>query len=153
MTKDKRTEELEKLRRAYAGEPEEKARNPLKKQVLIVDDNEALVSLLGATLGGGFECRLSLTGNDALLQLASGPLDLIVLDLNLPDLSGLEVLKAAKKRQPKAVIVVITGESPSSPKYQAALNGGAATVLNKPLPSPVELRAVLGKYLFFPAQK
>jgi DNA-binding NtrC family response regulator len=80
--------------------------------VLIVDDEEVLQDVLGQLLRKeGYSTLSARTGEDALLLLDKHTVDLVLLDLMLPGMSGLEVLRQIRQRDPDQVIVIITAYS------------------------------------------
>ncbi len=100
--------------------------------VLVVDD-EADIRLglrrLLATLG--IEARQAASGTAALQQLEVQPADLIVTDLNMPGLTGIELLTEVKARRPETVVVLLTGYGTVQTAVQC-LQAGAAHFLTKP---------------------
>ena len=100
--------------------------------VLVVDD-EADIRLglrkLMATLG--IEAREAESGAVALQRLQEAPADLIVTDLMMPGLSGVELLEAVKRRRPETVVVLLTGYGTVQTAVQC-LQAGAAHFLTKP---------------------
>jgi two-component system, chemotaxis family, chemotaxis protein CheY len=118
--------------------------------VLIVDDSPTIrrmvrVSLQGLPALTFIEAR---TGLEAIETLVVNPADLIVLDLNMPDMHGLDVLKFVRGQASFATlpVVVLTTRGDEASR-QAALAGGATLFLTKPF-SPGALardvRALLG---------
>jgi len=80
--------------------------------ILVVDDEEILQDVLGLLLRReGMRPIAARTGEDALLALERESIDLILLDLMLPGMSGMEVLRQIRQRDPEQVIVVITAFS------------------------------------------
>jgi DNA-binding response OmpR family regulator len=79
-------------------------------RVLIVDDEAELVTALEERLNlRGFEARGVTTGADALALLAEMPFDVVLLDLKMPGLGGLEVIKRIKEEQPGLQVILLTG--------------------------------------------
>ena len=81
----------------------------------------------------GAEFIEAASGLEAIEQLALGPIQLMVLDLNMPDMHGLEVLgfvRANQKFQQLPVIVLTTRDDPAS--RTAAMQAGATSYLTKP---------------------
>jgi two-component system chemotaxis response regulator CheY len=113
-------------------------------RVLIVDDSPTIRRMVKASLGqlaGGVEFAEAASGLDAIEQLALALPDLIVLDLNMPDMHGLEVLgfvRANPKFRLIPVMVLTTRGDDDS--RQAALQAGATAYLTKPF-TPAALAA------------
>ena len=102
-------------------------------RVLIVDDEGELVSALVERLNlRGFEARGVTNGTDALVDLETTPCDVVVLDVKMPGLGGLEVIRRIKSEQPGLQVVLLTGHgSPTS--VEEGLAAGAFDVLMKPV--------------------
>lgn len=85
-------------------------------RVLVVEDEPSLVSYLVPLLQReGFEVTAALSGTSALQMVAARPPDLVLLDVGLPDLSGLEVCRELRRRPEHLPIVMLTGmDSPSA---------------------------------------
>lgn len=102
-------------------------------KVLIVDDNDVMRTLLRALLRDEAyqvvgEAR---NGLQALEQIASLQPDLVCLDVIMPDLDGLETLRAIRRDHPRVVVVMVTGMA-SVENVQEALKLGAAGFVIKP---------------------
>ena len=101
--------------------------------VLVVDDDTGLQSMFKLFLKKqGFSRIVVGTGKDALTALQKQKFELCFLDLQLPDTTGDEIYKQAKKIQPELPIVIITGY-PDSQMLDNLLKLGPVTVLKKPL--------------------
>ena len=102
--------------------------------ILIVDDSPTIRRMVKASLAPlGAEFIEAASGLEAIEQLATGHIQLMVLDLNMPDMHGLEVLgfvRANKRFQQLPVIVLTTRDDPSS--RTAAMQAGATSYLTKP---------------------
>ena len=106
-----------------------------KHRVLIVEDEQDIAGLIKHTLerGGGAEAEIVGSGDAALKAVAARPPDLIILDLNLPVLSGLEVCRVLRSR-PDArhlPIIMLTARSSESDRV-AGLELGADDYVTKP---------------------
>ncbi len=100
--------------------------------VLIVDDEEVLQDVLGSLLAReGYEVRQARDARSALEEVDNQPPDLVLLDLMLPDLPGLELLKQLKQRDPELVVVVITAFSSIEGAIEA-MREGAFHYIPKP---------------------
>jgi len=102
--------------------------------ILIVDDSPTIRRMVRASLAPiGVEFIEASSGLEAIERLALGPIQLMVLDLNMPDMHGLEVLgfvRANQKFQQLPVLVLTTRDDPAS--RTAAMQAGATSYLTKP---------------------
>jgi two-component system, OmpR family, KDP operon response regulator KdpE len=100
-------------------------------RVLIVDDDPDLLSVCRVGLTAlGHEVQTAGTGGDGLSAAAIGRPDVIVLDLGLPDLDGMEVCKRVRSWT-KVPIIVLSADSTEDRKVEA-LEGGADDYITKP---------------------
>jgi DNA-binding NtrC family response regulator len=104
----------------------------MKPKVLIVDDEPNMVRSLQITLEeeGRYEVLTSTSGADAAARIGPG-VDLVVTDLTMPGVDGLEVLRITKERAPDAQVIVMTAYS-TVPSAIAAIKNGAYEYLLKP---------------------
>ena len=102
-------------------------------QILIVEDDEEMRSLLKEFLEEeGFETEYARNGSDALREIAEKPFDLIVTDIEMPGLTGLDILPEMKKLRPEASIIVMTSFA-NEEVYRRSLEKGASGYLEKPI--------------------
>jgi two-component system, OmpR family, response regulator len=81
-----------------------------KMRVLLVDDETEFVSALAERLNlRGFEAQIAASGVEALRKIDASPPDVVLLDVVMPGLSGLEVLKQIKKEYPQVQVILLTG--------------------------------------------
>lgn len=102
--------------------------------VLVVDDEQQIQKLLDIVLtSNDLAVRMASTGTEAVQQVASNPPDLILLDLNLPDRSGMDVLRQLRQwyARPILVLSVVDDED----VVIQALDLGATDYLTKPFRS------------------
>lgn len=104
------------------------------KRILLIEDDPTIALLETAILEGmGYDIRHALTGSDGLREIAEWQPDLLILDLNLPDTTGHEIIKKIQAlsidRRPE--IIVVTGEEKSHVAFEA-LRNGANDLLRKP---------------------
>jgi len=112
------------------------------KRVLVVDDEATVRQAFEAALTAkGYGVVLATDGREALRILRREHFDLIFLDVLLPEVSGASVIKAIKRRDPEAVVVLITGY-PYHDDTLAALEHGPTMLLPKPI-KLVDIEAVL----------
>jgi len=109
------------------------------KRVLVVDDNEDIRNLLSLVLQKeGYEVFLAADGTEAILIIKSNPLDLVLLDVMMPVLSGLEVLAIIRESKDKKIseipVMMITALSTIA-DIDAAIDGGATSYIVKPFRS------------------
>lgn len=111
-------------------------------KLLIVEDQKSILEELAEVLENqGYAVFKALTGKEALSLIHEQKPQIIILDLYLDDMSGLNVLKEAKAVNSKTCVIVLTGFDVESTK-EKALAMGADYFLIKPIPL-----AVLKEYL------
>lgn len=104
-----------------------------KEKILIVDDEQLIRwSLTEALRSWGYSSVEAETGAAALPAFDAEQPAAVLLDVNLPDGSGLDVLREIKRRQPDAVVIMITGNVLVADTI-AALRGGAYDFIGKPI--------------------
>ncbi len=114
----------------------------MKPVILVVDDEEAIRLFLEATLEDeGYEILTAGTGGEALEVLDHTVPDFVLLDLMLPDMSGLEVLKEFKKRLPHILVSMLTAYSETETTVRA-MKLDAYEYISKPIPLPTLLQVV-----------
>ena len=119
------------------------------RTILVVDDSPTMRRMIMASLreldGVGFEQAAS--GLEAIERLALVPVDLVVLDLNMPDVHGLEVLRFVRSHERfRTLPVVVLTTRGDEESREAALREGATRYLTKPFePTALapEIRALL----------
>ncbi|MCL1986128.1 MAG: response regulator [Betaproteobacteria bacterium] len=101
-------------------------------KILLVDDEKHFADTLAARLEmRGFEARAVYSGPEALNALALPP-EVVVLDLRMPGMNGLEVLRELKKSHPEIQVIILTGHADAEDE-RTAYETGAYRVLRKPL--------------------
>jgi DNA-binding NtrC family response regulator len=101
--------------------------------ILIVDDDESITDLLSAGLeeNEGYHCFAVATGERALEKLSENNIDVMLLDLRLPGISGMDVLSEASLTCPDTPVIVITGVEDIQTAVDA-MKLGAADYITKP---------------------
>ena len=85
----------------------------LGQRVLLVDDEPLIRKLIsGYLLAAGYVVKTAVDGLDALGKLRAGLPDLIISDLNMPRMSGMELLHIVRNRFPQIPVIVISGKAP-----------------------------------------
>jgi DNA-binding NtrC family response regulator len=104
--------------------------------ILVVDDEERLRVSLGEILGSwGYEQRLAADGRAALAALSRGGIDLALVDVRMPAVGGMDVLRRARALAPDLPVVMMTGY-PSVESAVVAMKYGAVDFYTKPLDLP-----------------
>lgn len=117
---------------------------PRPLHVLVVDDNEAMRRSVVALLKSlQIRSTLATNGADAITLLSTGRFDLLLTDLEMPQMNGFELLEWVQSNQPDLPAVLMTGAL-TEHIARVAIEGGAAAVLSKPF-GPSEFTVVLEK--------
>ncbi len=105
-----------------------------KPKVMVVDDEEAFRTTLAKMLTAqGLEVTAVGSGREALTELENKPLDVIILDLRMPEMDGMETLDEVKKGHPDVEVVVLTGHASVDAAMEIIRRGGYYYLL-KPYP-------------------
>ncbi len=113
-------------------------------RVLVVDDDEPHAQAVAESLDRiGYECTVATTGREALRLIEEQDFDIVLTDLIMDDVGGMEILRQAKQERPDAEVVILTGHNTVKAAVQA-MQAGASTYLTKPLDIG-ELRTVVDK--------
>ena len=103
-----------------------------KMKMMLVDDEERFLSTTKKLLSRkGYEVITANSGSEALKELASSNVQVVILDVKMPGLDGIETLKAIKKRHPLVEVIMLTGHG----TVESAVDGlkaGATDYLMKP---------------------
>ena len=103
-------------------------------RAFVADDDPEMLDLVASTLRlEGLLVVEAVNGADLIRLVTDGPpADLIVTDVNMPEVSGLEVLSHMQKRHPEVPVVLMTSFATRGLRAEAAHNGPAAAILSKP---------------------
>lgn len=102
-------------------------------QLLLVEDDKTIGGVLESSLlRHGFTVRWECSGRGGLSAAATEDFDLVLLDLGLPDLDGIEVCRRLRARQPTAVLVILTARHEEM-DVVVGLEAGADDYLTKPI--------------------
>jgi sigma-B regulation protein RsbU (phosphoserine phosphatase) len=123
--------------------PDEKA-SPVTGRILVVDDNAANRDMLRRRLARhGFDVDTAPDGAAALRALDERPFDLVLLDVMMPGMNGLDVLRVVRQtRPPTQLPVIMATAKDASQDVVEALELGASDYVTKPLDFPVVLARV-----------
>lgn len=104
-----------------------------KKRILVVDDDQSFCETMKEILSiSGYNAETALNGEAAKEKILEGEFNMALLDLNLPDISGIDLLKWIKKDSPRTVVMMITGYAALDNAVEA-LNFGANAYIMKPV--------------------
>jgi len=104
-----------------------------KIKVMLVDDEEAFVTTLSDRIQRrDFSSSVAFTGEQALQIVDDQVPDVMILDLKMPGIGGMEVLRRVKKAYPRVKVIILTGHGSEQDKKEA-LSLGAFVYLQKPV--------------------
>jgi putative nucleotidyltransferase with HDIG domain len=113
-----------------------------REKILIVDDEASVRSILHVHLvNGGSECTSSPNAFDALNKIREQPFSLVISDVMMPGMSGMELLRLVKKQNPETAFIMITGLMDINTAIDS-LRIGAFDFITKPFELPAIQRAV-----------
>lgn len=105
-----------------------------KKKILICDDEEGIRESLKLILEDNYDLDFAVTGNEALVKVKSDSPDIVILDIKMPKMNGLETLKEIKKISPNTKVIIASGYK-SVETAQEAIKIGASDYIIKPFES------------------
>jgi len=112
--------------------------------VLVIDNDESHAAAVAEALErAGFSCEVATSGKEGARLIENGTYDVIITDLVMSDMDGLQILAHAKQTLPDSEVILITGHG-TIPSAVAAMQQGAFNYLLKPL-DMAQLRAVTEK--------
>ncbi len=121
-------------------------RQAVPAHILVVDDEESIRDLCARVLTrAGYAVVTAPSGEEAVVRLAQEAFDLLISDIRMPGISGLEVLERAKATFPRIRVVLITGFG-TPQMLTRAQQSGADRILTKPF-NPMELLAAVRESL------
>ncbi len=112
------------------------------KKILIVDDEENARFAMSRLLANeGYQISAVGNGLEALEFLHHNPVDIIITDINMPEMDGLMFLREVNRAYPQVKVIMVTAYG-AIESYLEAMNLGACEYLNKPVPV-ADLRALI----------
>jgi two-component system response regulator PilR (NtrC family) len=112
--------------------PVEAAVDRQQPRILVVDDEPSMRQMLAIVLKReGYDVVLAENGRSAVAALERGPFDLLISDIKMPDMSGVDVLRAAKQTDPDILGIMITAFASTETAIEA-MRLGACDYLSKP---------------------
>ncbi len=118
-----------------------------ESRILVVDDEKEIRGFLSKALTrlGGFKVELAESGEDALQKIEREPFDLVLTDLKMPNMDGLQLISEIGKSKPETLTMMMTGHGTIDSALEA-MKRGASDYLMKPL-NLDELMVRIGKVL------
>jgi len=120
----------------------------MSKTIMTVDDSASIRQMVSFTLSqAGYEVIEAVDGKDALSQMTGASVNMVITDLNMPNMDGIELIKAIRTdgSHKFTPIIMLTTESADN-KKQAGKEAGATGWIVKPF-KPDQLLAVIQKVL------
>ena len=112
------------------------------KRILVVDDEEIVRTSCSRTLApAGFDVRLARNGVEGMNMLKEEAFDLVLTDLKMPDMDGIEVLRKIKESWPAVEVIIITGYQTVDTAVKA-IKLGAFDYIEKPFTPDALITAV-----------
>ncbi|MCC7084747.1 MAG: sigma-54-dependent Fis family transcriptional regulator [Pirellulales bacterium] len=129
---------------ASAAENSDSVAQIVGTRALIVDNDIAHAQTVAESLERiGFDCAVATSGNQGAAMVANDTFDVVITDLKMPDLDGLELLKRTRQALPEAEVILVTGHA-TIPSAVQSMQQGAFNYLQKPL-DLAQLRVVAEK--------
>jgi two-component system response regulator HydG len=116
-----------------------------KPRVLIVDDKESMLRMLATLLSDQYDVGTCTSGKAALELFRREPADVVITDIRMPDMDGMELMRRVGEEAPHAEVILMTAYATVSQAVEA-VKAGAYNYLTKPF-EPDELKIALEKAL------
>ncbi|MGQ9685141.1 MAG: GGDEF/EAL domain-containing response regulator [Thiobacillaceae bacterium] len=115
------------------GKPGDRAMDDERVRILIIEDDTRFAQSMASLLcNAGWSAETCLTGTAGLGRMATQPYDVVLVDINLPDMSGHEVVRVMRDRGEQLPVIVVSGETQIDAAVEA-LRLGAADFVRKPI--------------------
>lgn len=112
-----------------------------RSSVIIVDDDKILLQMLQSGLSmDGYHCETASSAMSALELINRNSFDIMITDINMPEMNGLELTKKVKRLKPEMEIIIMTGLIDNF-SYDTAIDAGASDFIKKPF----SLKEVIAK--------
>jgi diguanylate cyclase (GGDEF)-like protein len=119
---------------------------PVENRILVVDDDPLVLDLLSVTVQSfGFECVKANNGHEAMDILEKERFAIVVTDMVMPEIDGMQLLKHVKRHYPESSVIVVTGYTGTF-SYVDVIRAGASDFILKPFNSD-ELQAKINRIL------
>ncbi len=122
----------------------------MAKTILVVDDSATVRKLIIYALGpNNYNCLEASDGMEALEKMAQNPVDLVIADLNMPKMNGLELVRTIRRGNKDIPVIMLTTQADEESKKEG-LEAGANVYLVKPAPRHLllyKVKSLLGEEL------
>jgi CheY-like chemotaxis protein len=115
------------------------------KKILVAEDNDSNYILMTYILKRDYEFQRAANGREAVDMALTGGFDMVLMDIKMPVMDGLEATKAIKEKMPELPVVALTANAFDSDR-QLALECGCDDFLTKPISSTKCLETI-GKFI------
>ena len=105
------------------------------KRLLVIDDDPQVTAIFAEFFAGRYVVETAGSGADGMAAVARNRPDAVLLDVNMPEMNGLEVLRSIKRIDNRIPVIMVTGNSELSVAEEALKNGAFAY-----LPKPFQLQ-------------
>jgi two-component system response regulator HydG len=116
-----------------------------RARIVIVDDKESMLKMLSTLLQDDYEVEPCNNGRDAVESVRRSPADVVLSDIRMPDMDGMQVLQTVKREAPETEVILMTAFADVSQAVEA-VKAGAYNYLTKPF-EPDDLKIALEKAL------
>ena len=103
----------------------------MKKRILVVDDDGMNLSRTKIILGKDYDVLLASSGMECLAVLKTEKVDMVLLDIDMPEMNGIETFEHIKNRQEEITVIFLTASGYEN-DVLSAINLGAVNYLKKP---------------------
>lgn len=112
-----------------------------RKKILICDDEEGIRESLNLILEKDYNIAFATNGEEALNYIKDNPTDLLILDIKMPKVNGLDALRDIKKEKPAIKVVITTGYQ-SAEIAEETIKFGASDYITKPFDKENVLKTI-----------
>lgn len=102
-----------------------------RRRMLVIDDDKKITDLFSDVFGDRYDVEVAMSGLDGLVAVLRQRPDVVLLDINMPGINGLQVLRDIKKVDERIPVIMVTANDQLA-AAEEALKGGAFAYLPKP---------------------
>ena len=119
----------------------------VKNQLLIIDDEEDVCEILEILLGDVFDVSTLTDSRQAYTEIDSGKYDVVLTDVNMPEVSGIDIIKYVSKSKPDLPVIAFSGHVEFAPNQMLIIKELASDFVEKPFNSSSNLQKIIFKAL------